>query len=986
VTTRPLHLRVFIASPGDVADERGLARKVIEGLPYDPLLRDVVTLTPVAWDQPGGGTPMLANMTPQAAIAQRLPRPSECDIVVVVLWSRLGTPLPAKQRKPNYDLYQSGTVWEYLDALERPADLDPQILVYRRTDKPIVALDDPNLDEKREQLRLVDQFFDGFGNPDGSCARGYNEYEIPDEFRTKLTHHLKDAIRDLLEKRARAPAGSANEESTTRGGSEQPFRRQPPLWQGSPFPGLRSFGKADAPIFFGRGRETDGLVKALSSPERRFLAVVGASGSGKSSLVAAGLLPRLEADAVPGSRDWRVACFTPGGFGKDPFLALAAALHRVGGGKDARPIALADRLARGPKQVVAVAAELLTGSPEWAELLLVADQFEELFTTVAPALRAGFIDLLVASAKSRRIRTVVTMRADFYDRCLQYLDLTELLRAGSYPLAAPGIGSLREMTIGPAHRAGLEFEEGLVERILNETGQEPGRLPLMAFALSELYSACEGASRHTAASYESQEQPAPRDHERGDHRLLTTTAYESFGGIEGAIGQKAESTFESLEEEEKEEKETEAAFRTVFRDLVELDRAAVASGSTGGVGGTATRRRGDLHALREKPSVAAFIDAYTEARLLVTEGAAGSPPTLEVAHEALFTSWTRLSRWIEQAADDLRLWRQVQAAAADWEEHGRQEAYAWPHERLVMAVEMIERLQPELDLVEQAFLRPEAKRLIDELDKPSTDHRRRGYIGERLAAIGDPRRGVGLNAEGLPELEWCQVPGGRITLDSGADSFQVEPFKISKYPVTWLHFWAFVRAPDGYGSEKWWRDLQREGYWQRNPSREPPGLANHPVTSVNWYEAVAFCRWLAERTGRALRLPAEWEWQQAATGGDAANEYPWGRDWDSSKANSAESGLGHAIAVGMYPHGASPGGALDMSGNVREWCLNEFETPGNIAPGGTAARVLRGGSLTNFPWYLRAADRCSVDLVPGYRNVDFGFRVAWVGSGGLDSN
>src|SRR5438067_496645 len=114
----PLHLRVFLASPGDVADERALALKVLDDLRYHPLLQRPLLLDAVAWDKPAGGTPMLATLTPQEAIAQGLPKPSECDIVIVIFWSRMGTPLPGQYTKPDGSRYRSGTEWEFENAVQ----------------------------------------------------------------------------------------------------------------------------------------------------------------------------------------------------------------------------------------------------------------------------------------------------------------------------------------------------------------------------------------------------------------------------------------------------------------------------------------------------------------------------------------------------------------------------------------------------------------------------------------------------------------------------------------------------------------------------------------------------------------------------------------------------------------------------------------------------------------------------------------------------
>jgi hypothetical protein len=122
-------------------------------------------------------------------------------------------------------------------------------------------------------------------------------------------------------------------------------------------------------------------------------------------------------------------------------------------------------------------------------------------------------------------------------------------------------------------------------------------------------------------------------------------------------------------------------------------------------------------------------------------------------------------------------------------------------------------------------------------------------------------------------------------------------------------------------------------------------LDNHPAANVSWYDAVAFCQWLSVRSGHQVRLPTEWEWQQAATGGDPANKYPWGAEWDSRCANTNESSLNRTTAVGMYPHGASSVGALDLSGNVWEWCVKEYGAPERVGLTGTAPRAVRGGSL-----------------------------------------
>ena len=188
----PVRVRVFVSSPGDVAEERAIAWRVLENLQYDPLLRGQVLLEAVSWDDPRGPAPMLATLTPQEAVDRGLPKPSECDLVIVVLWSRLGTPMAASRTDGN--AYRSGTEYEFEDARRagRP------ILLYRRQDKPTLAIDDPHLDEKRKQWQLVNEFFGQFVAPDGSLSAGYTGYVSAAEFAERLEIDLRSELKRLL--------------------------------------------------------------------------------------------------------------------------------------------------------------------------------------------------------------------------------------------------------------------------------------------------------------------------------------------------------------------------------------------------------------------------------------------------------------------------------------------------------------------------------------------------------------------------------------------------------------------------------------------------------------------------------------------------------------------------------------------------------------------------------------------------------------------
>jgi formylglycine-generating enzyme required for sulfatase activity len=923
---QPIQLRIFLSSPGDVADERGLALQVIDRLAYDPLLRGKVTLEAVAWDKPGAGAPMLATMTPQQAVNDGLPKPSQCDIVIVIFWARMGTPLPDDYAKSDGSRFLSGTEWEYEDAMQAAlTDGKPDVIVYRRTEDILLKPTDSDFMAKYEQWNHVEAFFKHFLNPDGSIKQGYNAYKTPDEFRGLLEHHLKAIISRHLEKRASTDPAPPQPDVTI---------VSPPLWQGSPFPGLRAFTPDDAPIFFGRGHETDELVARLNNADVPFVSVIGASGSGKSSLVGAGLIPRLHANAIVGSKDWVVLRFTPGSTDANPFAGLVSAIATVF--SDINESDLLHQLESDPESIEALGQQLLADDPQWAELILFVDQFEELFTLVSPHYREPFIQLL--SSAQKRVRVIVTLRADFYRQCVEYAQLAQLLRIGSYPLATPGIGALYEMIDRPATLAGLEFEDGLIQRILDDTGDDAGALALLAYTLDELYRAADGSGQ------------------------LTHHLYDELGGVQGAIAQRAESTYKSLDPD------AQARLPHVFRELVSVNDD-----------GVATRRRVPFDQVTKTDGAARLVNALTDSRLLVQSHEDGQA-VVEVAHEALLRSWTLLIKWIDDMGDDLRLLRQLRHAVQLWEQHNRSDDFRWVGKRVQAAVAMCKILDPMLTDAEKDFITPENNRLLDEIRDINTVHYRRALIGERLHEITDSRDGIGVFEDGSPDFMWCDVPAGSINLNASKTqaqltftdaqlTFKVKPFRIAKYQVTFGQFRAFIEANDGYDNPQWWEGI---GTHSKIPAQPRP-FDNHPVEFVSWYDAVAFCRWASERLGFRIRLPTEWEWLQAATGGDSDNKFTWGKGWNPAMANTRESDLLRTTAVGMYPQSTAPVGATDMIGNVWEWCTNELENPANVALSSKAKRALKGGSCLSRN--RKAILTYRAGNIPSKRNEAHGFRV-----------
>lgn len=191
------HIRIFISSPGDVCAERELARELIDReLAKGPFIRGRVTFDTISWDDPYASSMMPAHLSPQDGINQGiLPKPSACDVVIVILWGRFGTPLPKIHVKPDGTPFQSGTEWEYEDALKAAeANGRPTILLYRRTQTPLIEINDPEFDAKRVQYQMVEAFFDQLRDDDGASISSYHPYTDPDDFRRLLRHHLESVV------------------------------------------------------------------------------------------------------------------------------------------------------------------------------------------------------------------------------------------------------------------------------------------------------------------------------------------------------------------------------------------------------------------------------------------------------------------------------------------------------------------------------------------------------------------------------------------------------------------------------------------------------------------------------------------------------------------------------------------------------------------------------------------------------------------------
>ena len=256
------------------------------------------------------------------------------------------------------------------------------------------------------------------------------------------------------------------------------------------------------------------------------------------------------------------------------------------------------------------------------------------------------------------------------------------------------------------------------------------------------------------------------------------------------------------------------------------------------------------------------------------------------------------------------------------------------------------------------------------------DPRERAEAGDILARLGhDPRPGVGLDADGLPDIAWVDIPAGTFMMgsDEGRDNerpvheVEVSAFRIARYPITNAQYAAFIQDA-GHKEPSMWDEFHRYG--------------NRPVVNVTWYDAVAFCRWLSERRGENIRLPTEAEWEYAARG-TGSRRYAWGdEDWEPERANIGGSGIGHASAVGMYPQGVTPQDLFDMTGNVWEWVQDRYgkysaaSQCNPTGPDSGSRRVFRGGAWDYGAQNARAAYRFEYGPVWTSRNL--GFRCARV--------
>ena len=612
--------RIFISSPSDVFAERERVERVIVRLNGE-FGGDL--LEAIRWER--------SYYTAAKTFQDQIPLPSQTDLVLCILWKRLGFELPADYRRPD-GTTPTGTEWEFEDAMQAArARGTPDVLVYRKAAP--VLLDAEQVELERAQFEALKTFWSRwFRSETGQFTAAYQSFETADHLEAQVEDHIRQWL-------ARHKVGAPGV-----------------TWsidvQGSPFRGLQPFDAGHAAVFFGRRRAVEHARERLVDAAGRgtpFLLVLGASGSGKSSLVRAGLVPRLtQPGAAAGVDAWRICVMRPGE-GDTPLHALARALYAPGalpelaGGDCPAPPDFAGLLAAAPdaaaravrlalaRAFAGVAEREGFGRPVEARLLLAVDQFEEGLT---PDGAAAFA-VALASLAGAGCWVVATLRSDLYGLFQRVPALVALRDGGAQiDVHPPGPADLPEIVAGSAAAAGLRYGTrpdgtGLDEELV-AAAAAPGALPLLQLALDALFEA--------------------RDPATG---TLTCAAYDAMGGLPGVVERRAEAALAGLDAA------AQAALPRVLPALVDVtDEGQVIS------------RPAPLSRIAPAPDAARLVQAFVDARLLVAD-TRGDEPGVRVAHESLLSGWPRACTLLAADREVLRVRARVEAACRRWLAEGR---------------------------------------------------------------------------------------------------------------------------------------------------------------------------------------------------------------------------------------------------------------------------------------------------------------------------
>jgi transcriptional regulator with XRE-family HTH domain len=515
----------------------------------------------------------------------------------------------------------------------------------------------------------------------------------------------------------------------------------------NPYKGLKAFHSKDREDFFGRDTLIDHLAEKLRESlitdekhvqSARLLAVVGPSGSGKSSVVMAGLLPHLQAGGLPGSQHWLYLDPMIPGIHPLETLALSVARHLPDRSLTTVRDDLDDESARG----LHLLATYLSKLPD-RRVVLFIDQFEEVFTQkMSEEERQQFLDLLVTAVSEPQGPTILilTLRADFYDRPMHYPELFQLIEAHHSFVLPMDLKQLREVIEKPARLPDVQltFEGDLESDLLFDVHEQVGALPLLQFTLDQLFQ------------------------QRSGHQL-TLQAYQEIGGVKGVVANQAETTYAALPSEEHRKLARALFLRLIDPGVTEQDTTRR----------RITRSELVLNSPKETVIMEEATRAFTAARLLTTDTVAGVA-TVEVSHEAVIREWTRLANWLDEAREDVHHQQTISKDAAEWERFGKPRDRLYRGNQLKDAKAWARRNTPSAD--EVAFLRTSTLRqtrsrfsvavvclLIVLLVIPA------GVLIRQVFFPPDPTIVTNLADSGLGSLRQAIIavkPGGIVTFDA----------------------------------------------------------------------------------------------------------------------------------------------------------------------------------------------------------------------------
>ncbi|GGW79441.1 ATP-binding protein [Alteromonas halophila] len=603
---------LFVSSPGDVALERTLIAGVVERLRRVFGHRSKLTLT--LWEE----LPLEANTSFQP----QLPDPATMDIFILILWQRMGTPLPQEAIPPTFKGPMTGTEFEFFSALKAQQQSgQPSIMVYRRMDNAGKYADE------------VNAFFATHFVDDSQCVRkAFHTYATIAEFESLAENHLYRWLDSHLPHL-----------------SEKEMIQERQWYSGNPFQGLKAFRFEHASVFCGRN---DAIAEALEKlkvkmqAHQPFLLIVGMSGSGKSSVARAGVLPALyNAPFLPRDGMLGRGVMCPADVEGDPFKGLVAALSAQSAGSlvSSHDIPrLAKLAAQAPDDFISLVDQAMANKPPPFHLVLLIDQLEELYISAAidGPTQKRFSTLIKRLVESLHIIVVATLRSD----CYHLLGGSPAFMAmkqqgGQLDLTPPTLFNLRQMITIPAHAARLHFEAGehgqppLDEVIAESAACSPESLPLLEFTLSQLYES------------------------RTPSGMLTFKQYNALGGIEGAIASHAEAVFSRLSDK------VQRCFASVFNQLI-----------NGDTNQRYLRKWVSHKKLNVDVHAGQLVAAFLAARLLVSERNPDNVDVVALAHESLFIHWPRLVEWLKVNRSLLNIRNRMSGQGQRWLAAGKDPA------------------------------------------------------------------------------------------------------------------------------------------------------------------------------------------------------------------------------------------------------------------------------------------------------------------------